>query len=52
MLSHIACEKSELLGLYGAKLGQTSSGIGPKFSLTYPTEGGISALLLPENNVW
>ena len=27
----------------------TSSGIGCKFSFTYPTEGGISALLFPKS---
>ena len=35
---------------YGSnKNGQTSSGIGFKFSFMYPTEGGINALLFPEN---
>lgn len=31
--------------------GKTSSGIGFKFSLMYPTEGGINALLFPVKDV-
>lgn len=33
------------------KSGETSSGIGLKFSFVYPRDGGINALLFPENNM-